>query len=355
MSLPYYLIRTAHVNKNTLHLTTLFNQLNQQQAENIKPTSRKPKIIGDFSQSDIFVYDRGHFYSQKSKFQVQKYSKEPDPSLKCWIIFDHLNNTIKDLSLFGNHAIYEIGYPCQVIGENNGLYARNLATLFNRNMDVTEYYRIPHNDSIDYAHADYSGGFTIMIIFKPYFSIVQYEINTEDQVVYQKINDSSVTGGISIRYTVQGKLKTFVRDSSTDYNHITKNGELRNRAFNMVVIRYDPLASPRIEVMIESIDKPDDSDEVPEWSDDPANTDAFFAVGNNQNEGKAFTAICEFKQWNIVLTDTEAKNLFKNKLTTENNEYGETAWLGYTRFPDAPTGGVAFDNNTFDSTAFETD
>jgi hypothetical protein len=351
MSLEYYLIRAAHLNKNTLHLTSLFNLLNQQAAENIKPTSRKPKIIGDFAQSDVNVDDRPHFYGFKSKFRIQKFSREPHTNLRCWVIFDHLNKRIADLSLYGNEPIYEVGYPCLTIGESDGLYGRNLATILNRGDDITEYYRIPHNDSINYGHTDFSNGFSIMLIFKPYSFKQQ---NGVDQTVYQKINDSTVTGGVSVRYDPEGRLKIFVRSASTNYNFITEKYKIRQWAYNTVIFRYDPLATPRIACQIQKEAMTDDIDETPVWSTDPANTDAYFGIGNNLNSGKAWIALQEFRQANEVWTSTQMKSLFANKLTIDPNLYGETAWVGYTRFHDPNVATFGFDSSTYDSVGFDT-
>jgi len=339
------------VNKNTLHLTSLFNLLNQQASEAIKPTSRKPKIIGDFAQSDVNVNDRAHFYGFKSKFRIQKFSREPHTNLRCWVIFDHLNKRIADLSLYDNEPIYEIGYPCLTIGENNGLYGRNLATILNRDEDITEYYRIPHSDSIDYGHANFSNGFSIMLIFKPYGFKQQ---NGIDQTVYQKINDSSVTGGVSVRYDPEGRLKTFVRQSNLDYDHVTEKYKLRQWSYNTVVITYDPLANPRLQVRINGEVMSDDMYYSPEWSTDPANTDAYFGIGNNLDSGKAWIALQEFRQANEVWTSTQMKNLFANKLTIDSNIYGETAWCGYTRFHDPNVATMGFDSTTYDSVGFDT-
>lgn len=350
MSLEYYLIRSAHVNRNTTHLTSLFNQLNIQQAESIKPSIRKPQILAEFSQSDINVNGMAHFLAQKSKFVQCKYPKEPYSDLRCWIIFDHLNRTIEDLSLFGNHAVYETGYPCLTIGEDNGLYSHNLATILNREKEILEYYRISHNSTIDYADTDFSSGFTLLLIFKPYCFFPE---SHQEPTVYQKMNDTTATGGVSVRMGLLGNLKVFVRSASTDYNFITEPAKLRIMAYNTAVITYDPLATPRIAVQINGENMTDSADETPEWSADPASKDAYFGIGNNQIKGKAWMALQEFRQYKVALTETQCRNLFRNKLTIESYVYGQPAWLGYCRFPDASTD-IGFDDTTYDSVAFDT-
>lgn len=353
MSLPYILIRSAHLNKNTLQLTSLFNLFNIQATETVKATARKAKILGEFGQSDISVNDSPVFFGHKSKYMIAKFGKEPYLDLRCWIIFDHLNKTIQDLSLYANEPIYETGYPCLTIGEDSGLYGRNLATILNRTETILEYYRIPHNASIDFAHADFSTGWTIMLIFKPY-RFKHWEDDLVDHTIYQKMNDTTATGGVSIRIGEDGRLKVFVRIASADLDFISEKFKLRMLAYNTAVITYDPLANPRIRVRINGeVMVYENIDETPEWSEDPANRDAYFGLGNNQNSGKAWMAIQEFRLYKGAMTDTQCKNLFQNKLTVESYQYGESTWLGYCRFPDA-SGVVGFDSTTFDSTTYDT-
>lgn len=333
-----------------MHLTSLFNQINLAQAENVKPSARKAKIIGEFSQSDVTVTDRPHFLSYKSKYMLSRYGREPYADLRCWIIFDHLSSVIQDISFTNNHALCSTGYPCLTIGEDSGLYSRNLATIMNRDPDITEYYRIAHNASIDYADTAFSTGFTLLLIFKPY----SFEQNNSlDQTVYQKMNDTTATGGVSVRYDPYGRLKCFVRSASTNYNSITEQYKLRLRAFNTAVITYDPLASPRIKIRVNGEVMTDDAEETPAWSTDPANRDAYFCIGNNQNAGKAYCGLQEFRQYRTALTDTQCNNLYANKLTIESHRYGETAWLGYTRYPET-SATKGFDSTTFDSTCYDT-
>lgn len=350
MSLPFHLIRAAHLNRNTMHLTALFNQFNIQQSEEVKPTARKAKIIGEFSQSDLSVNDSPHFLSFKSKYVTPKYTKEPYPDLRCWIIFDHLNSYIQDLSLNANHARYVNGYPCLTIGEDSGVYSRNLATIMNREDEILEYYTIPHNSTIDFADTAFSTGWTQLFIFKPY-SFTRHE--NQDATIFHKVNVSTGTGGASLRIGSTGRLKYFVRDASTNYNCISEEYKTRLIAYNTVVVTYDPLASPRIRMRINGEVMTDDADETPDWGTQPIDRDAYFAIGVDHASGKSHVALQEYRLYKGALTDTQCKNLFKNKLTMESYEYGQGFFLGYARYPPASTN-VNFDSTTFDSTTYYT-
>ena len=318
MSIPWQIIRGAHIDPSAIKFTDLQNKQNMFENQLFSPPTAQLKIISADTHDRLAYYDNLFFGKVKYKNSQYFMPYEPDGNiLRLWLRYNHLGREIRDFSNWCNDFAVSVvlchGAPRLCRGPDDGIKGGRVVTRFNAGVD-NDYLEVLNPEESNIGVQSQTLGFSMYHEFMAEGDLSQQQ--DVDQTIWAHTDDPGGDYGSLVQIGADGRFKFFIRDNGVNYNFITAPNKITPGHYYSSCLTYNPTGNV-LTMRLNNVTQTDVINETPEFPDPIDNSVYISSSGvdiDDASVGKFIGRIADTRWYrHLIFNGDHQDNIWNNK------------------------------------------